>query len=110
MSKKIRKGDRVLVITGNDRGKIGQVLSFNGERVVVEGVNVRKKHLRPTQQNQKGQIIDVECSIHISNVKVCVGETPVKLRVRENKEGEREYYYRQDQEEVLYRPVMRAKS
>lgn len=110
MHKKIRKGDRVLVIAGNDRGKIGQVLSFVDDRVIVEGVNVRKKHMKPTQQNQKGQIIDIERPIHISNVKICVDEKPVKLRVRTNNKGEREYYYLEDQKEVLYRPVNSAKS
>ncbi len=67
--RKVRKGDTVYVITGNDRGKSGKIIACKGERVVVEGVNIRKKHMRPTQQNQKGQIIDIERPIHISNVK-----------------------------------------
>lgn len=110
MSKHIRKGDQVIVIAGNDRGKIGKVLSLHDEKLVVEGVNVRKKHMKRTQQNQKGQIIDIERPIHISNVKVCVDEKPVKLKVRQNKEGERELYYREENKAVLYRPVKKAKS
>ncbi len=109
MSNKLRKGDQVIVITGNDRGKQGSVLANLGERVIVEGVNVRKKHMRRTQQNQKGQIIDIERPIHVSNVKVCVDGQPVKLRVRMNASGDRELYYLKDGKEVLYRAVKQAK-
>ena len=68
MSKKIRKGDRVLVIAGNDQGKTGEVLARSEDRVIVQGVNVRKKHLRRTQQMQGGRIVEMEAPIHISNV------------------------------------------
>jgi large subunit ribosomal protein L24 len=72
MGKWIKKGDRVLVIAGNDRGKSGEVLSRGEERILVQGVNVRKKHLKPTQQTQgKGRIIEMEVPIHISNVCLC---------------------------------------
>lgn len=72
MGKWIKKGDRVLVIAGNDRGKTGEVLSRGEERILVQGVNVRKKHLKPTQQTQgKGRIIEMEVPIHISNVCLC---------------------------------------
>lgn len=110
MSKKIRKGDQVIVITGNDRGKVGKVLSMNDEKLVIEGVNIRKKHMKRTQQNQKGQIIDIERPIHISNVKICVDEKPVKLRVRSNKQGERELYYLQENKAIVYRSLKKAKS
>jgi large subunit ribosomal protein L24 len=73
MSKKIRKGDQVLVLAGNDKGKKGEVLSRSEDRVVVSGVNVRKKHMKPTQQSQVqgGRIIEKEMSIDISNVQLC---------------------------------------
>src|SRR5271156_6494476 len=92
-NKRLRPGDAVLVIAGNNRGKTGKVLSCNDERIVVEGINVRKKHMKPTQQNQKGQIIDIECSIHVSNVKPSVEGRGVKLRARFNKAGKKELYY-----------------
>lgn len=101
--KKLRTGDEVVVITGNDRGKSGKILACNGNKIVVEGVNVRKKHMKPTQQNQKGQIIDIECPIQISNVKAFMGGKAVKLRTRTNKEGEKELYYREGKKEILYR-------
>ena len=66
---RIRKGDMVKVIAGNDRGKIGKVLKVFPEtnRVIVEGVNLIKKHSRPTQKNRRGGIIEKEGPIHSSN-------------------------------------------
>lgn len=67
---KIRRGDTVVVLSGNDRGKTGRVLSVNvdGNRVVVEGVRLVKRHARPSQRNPKGGIVEREGSIHLSNV------------------------------------------
>jgi large subunit ribosomal protein L24 len=61
----------VLVLSGADRGKTGRVLRVIPEkdRVVVEGVNIIKRHSRPTQKNPKGGIVEKEAAIHISNVK-----------------------------------------
>jgi large subunit ribosomal protein L24 len=66
----VRSGDTVIVIAGNDRGKVGEVKSCDRRRgrVVVAGVNLRWKHKRPTQQSPKGERIQEECSIHHSNV------------------------------------------
>lgn len=71
MKKTIKKGDRVLVIAGNDRGKTGEVLSRADERVLIQGINVRKKHMKRTQGTQAGRIIEMEVPIHISNVCRC---------------------------------------
>jgi large subunit ribosomal protein L24 len=67
---KIRRGDTVVVLSGNDRGKHGRVLSVDAaaERVVVEGVRLIKRHARPTQRNPKGGIVEREGAIHMSNV------------------------------------------
>jgi large subunit ribosomal protein L24 len=66
----IRKGDRVRVIAGKDKGKEGKVLRSmpEKERVVVENVSMIKKHARPTQKNPQGGIIEMEGTIHVSNV------------------------------------------
>jgi len=66
----VRKGDTVLVIAGKDRGKRGKILRVLPEqqRVVVEGVNMIKKHVRPTREMMQGGIIDQEAPIHASNV------------------------------------------
>lgn len=67
---KIRKGDMVKVVSGNDRGKTGKVLKVFPEvdRVIIEGVNLIKRHTRPTQKNRKGGIIEKEGPINASNV------------------------------------------
>jgi large subunit ribosomal protein L24 len=67
---KIKKGDRVVVITGRDKGKEGEVLKVlpSESRVIVQGVNVAKRHTRPSAANPSGGILDKELPIHISNV------------------------------------------
>lgn len=67
---KIRKGDTVKVVTGNDRGKTGKVLKTFPEsyRVIIEGVNLVKRHTRPSQKNRKGGIVEKESAVHVSNV------------------------------------------
>jgi len=66
----VKKDDVVIVITGKDKGKKGRVIAaFPREnRVLVEGVNMVKKHTRPSQQNPQGGIIEQEAPIHVSNV------------------------------------------
>lgn len=67
---KIRKGDRVLVLAGKDKGKEGTVKRAipKSDKVVVEGINVAKRHRKPTKAMEQGGIIDLEMPIHISNV------------------------------------------
>ncbi|MCF6411844.1 50S ribosomal protein L24 [Pseudalkalibacillus salsuginis] len=66
----VKKGDKVQVISGKDKGKQGVVLQAlpKNNRVVVEGINVVKKHAKPSQDNPQGGILNVEASIHASNV------------------------------------------
>ncbi|KSU57436.1 50S ribosomal protein L24 [[Bacillus] enclensis] len=66
----VKKGDKVVVITGKDKGKTGTVLAAfpKNDRVLVEGINVVKKHAKPSQMNPQGGIISQEASIHVSNV------------------------------------------
>ena len=70
MSAKIKKGDRVVVLTGKDKGRQGAVLKVlpKEERVVVEGLNMVQRHTRPTQIDPQGGIKNKEASIHVSNV------------------------------------------
>lgn len=67
---KIKKGDQVIVIAGADKGKVGTVQKAFPKlnKVVVEGVNVRKKHQKPTQKNPEGSILDIYAPIDVSNV------------------------------------------
>lgn len=109
MSKKIRKGDRVLVIAGNDKGKSGEVLSCMEERVLVQGVNIRKKHMRPTQQTQGGRIVEMELPIHISNVALCDKEgQKLNVHVRVGKNGAKDLVYGKGEKESVYRSVKKV--
>ena len=67
----VKKNDSVVVISGNDKGKAGKILKVFPlkSRVIVEGVNIRKRHMRPTQGQPQGTIIEREFPIHASNVK-----------------------------------------
>ena len=68
---KIKVGDQVQVIAGKDKGKTGKVISTNKKdhKVVVENINMHKKHQKPTNTNEKGSIIDIALPIDVSNVK-----------------------------------------
>jgi len=67
---KIKKGDNVKVLSGNDKGKTGEVLDVipKSEKIVVKGVNIRKKHVKARKQGEESGIIPVECAIHVSKV------------------------------------------
>ena len=69
---KIKKGDTVEVLSGNDKGKTGEVLEVmpKAEKVIVKGVNVRKKHVKPRKQGEEGGIIPIECAIPSSKVNI----------------------------------------
>ncbi len=60
MTKWIKKDDNVVVIAGNDKGKTGTVLKRDGDKILIKGVNVRKKHIKRTQKNQQSQIAYIE--------------------------------------------------
>ena len=87
----VRKGDQVKVIAGNYRGTQGRVLRVlpRRNRVVIEGVNMRKKHERPSQANPEGGIVTMEMPIHASNVMlVCPHcEEPSRVRRRHGPDG-----------------------
>ena len=85
----IKVGDNVRVITGSNKGKEGKVLKvFRKEnKVLIDGVNIVKKHVKPNRQNETGGILEVEAPIHLSNVKVLGKETKkeTKKEVKETK-------------------------
>jgi large subunit ribosomal protein L24 len=66
----VKKGDKVKVIAGKDKGKTASVIKAipKMDMVLVEGINMKKKHQKPRKQGQKGQVIDVARPIHVSNV------------------------------------------
>ena len=89
MARHIRKSDTVIVTAGNDKGVTGEVLRVIAEkdRVVVQGVNMRTRHLKPTQANPQGGLLRREQSIHISNVSPVVDGKPTRVRFETKKDG-----------------------
>jgi len=80
---KIKKDDSVQVIAGNGKGKTGKVLKvFPKEgRVIIEGINLRKRHTKPSQANQQGGIVEKEAPVHISNVMIIDPKTNEPSRI-----------------------------
>ncbi len=100
---RIRKGDRVAVITGRAKGKTGEVLRVlrKTDRVLVQGVNMVKRHTRPTQAGPGG-IIEQEASLHISNVAHIDPKTdqPTRIGIRIDKDGQKVRYSKRSNEAI----------
>jgi large subunit ribosomal protein L24 len=84
----VHKGDEVLVISGSQRGRKGKVLEIitNSSRALIEGVNMIKKHVRPTQENPKGGVMEREGTVHISNLKLISRPKGEKAAAKKSKE------------------------
>lgn len=95
MKTKLKRNDTVQIVTGKDKGKTGQILRIEGQgndtKVIVQGLNMVKKAVKPRRQNEKGGIIDVEAPLHITNVMILCrkcGPTRVGIK-REGGEAQR---------------------
>ena len=88
---KIKKNDKVIILSGKERGKIGTVLKVNSEkeRVIVEKINMVKRHSRPSQYVAQGGIIEKEAPIHISNVMIVCNKCaePTRIGYRKHDDG-----------------------
>ena len=101
--KNIRKGDEVIVITGKDKGRRGTVLRVDGDRLLVENVNVVKKHQKPNPaKNMAGGIIEKEMPVHISNVMLFnpVSQKGDRVGVKALGDGRRVRIFRSNNEVV----------
>ena len=91
---KLKKGDKVIVIAGKDRGKTGTILRAipNENKVLVEGINVVKRHRKPTAKSRQGQIVELPMPIHASNVAVVDPKTgkPSRIKIIRTADGTRE--------------------
>ena len=89
MPRHIIKGDSVIVTAGNDKGMVGEVLHVfpKDDRVIVHGVNVRSKHIKPSQVNPQGGVIKKEMSIHISNVSPVADGKPTRVKFQTKPDG-----------------------
>ena len=87
----LKVGDKVIVIAGKDKGKEGKIILKKNDKVLVEGVNMVKKHVKPNGQDQTGGIIDKEALIHISNVMMIDPKTKKRTRIAHeiNKDGKK---------------------
>lgn len=88
---KIKKGDTVLITTGKDRGRTGKVsraLPREGG-ILVEGINLKKKHVRPKREGEKGQIVDVPAVLDVSNIKIICPKCGKAVRVGYKIEGDK---------------------
>jgi large subunit ribosomal protein L24 len=102
MAAKIKKGDRVVVLTGKDKGRQGTVLRVlpKEERVVVEGLNMVQRHTRPTQFDPQGGIKNKEAPLHLSNVAV-VDSNGKPTRVGFRVEGDKKVRFAKTTGEVI---------
>ncbi|WP_269713709.1 50S ribosomal protein L24 [Caulobacter sp. NIBR2454] len=102
MAAKIKKGDRVVVLTGKDKGKQGSVLAVfpKEERVLVEGLNIVQRHTRPTQGDPQGGIKNKEAPLHVSNVSL-VDSKGKATRVGFRVEGDKKVRFAKTTGEVI---------
>ena len=89
MARHVRKGDLVYVRSGKDRGRTGRILRAipDKDQVVVEGINVCKKHVKPSQNNPQGGIIQKEMPVHASNVSPVADGKPTRVRFETRPDG-----------------------
>ena len=85
----VRKGDQVMITAGSHKGQTGEIsrVLTKSDRVVIKGINLQTKHVKPTRINPQGSIITKEASIHISNVSPAVEGKPSRVRFEIGKDG-----------------------
>jgi len=88
---KLKKGDNIIAIAGKDKGKKGKIVRVipKENKVVVEGINILKKHQRPRKTGEKGQVIKIAMPIHVSNVMVIDPKTEKGSRIGKKKLGDK---------------------
>lgn len=104
----IKKGDKVLVIAGNEKGRTGNVLRRKGDKVVVQGMNIRKKHAKRRAQVQTPSIIEIEMPIHISNLSLCDDDgKAINVKAHRTKK-EKELFYMKGDKKVVLRTLKKS--
>ncbi len=90
---KIKKGDTVLVISGKDKARKGKVIEVfpKQNRLIVEGINLRKKHMKPKKSGEKGQIVETSAPLNASDVKFICSKCGKAARTRYKLEGKKKY-------------------
>ena len=90
---KVKKGDNILVIAGKDKGRTGKIMkSFPKElKVLVEGINLKKKHVRPKREGEKGQVVQIPAVLDISNIKLICPKCGKAARIGYSIENKEKY-------------------
>lgn len=88
---KLKTGDKVVVVSGSNKGREGKITKILDNKVIVEGVNIVKKHLKPKNNNGTGEIIEMEAPIHASNVMLIDPKTkkPTKVKIEKDSKGKK---------------------
>ena len=88
---KLKTGDKVVVVSGSNKGKEGKITKILDNKVIVEGVHIVKKHLKPKNNNGTGEIIEMEAPIHVSNVMLSDPKTkkPTKVKIEKDSKGKK---------------------
>ena len=88
---KVKKGDSVLIIAGKDKGRTGKITRALPKemKILVEGINLKKKHVRPKREGEKGQVVDIPAALDVSNIKIICPKCGKATRVGYIVEGER---------------------
>ncbi|MFN3316623.1 MAG: 50S ribosomal protein L24 [Raineya sp.] len=98
----VKTGDTVLVIAGNEKGKKGKILKMltDKQRAIVEGLNIVKKHIKPSAQNPQGGIVEKEAGIHLSNLMLIDPKTgePTRIGRKLNEKGKLQRYSKKTKE------------
>ena len=98
----VKKGDFIKVISGSERGKIGKIIRviYKTNKVIVENINIRTKHIKPNQKTEKGQIIQIETPIHSSNVMLYSQKTQIasRYRIQNNEKSTKQRLLKKTQE------------
>lgn len=109
MSKWIKKGDQVMIIAGNEKGKVGAVVARHEDKIVVKGVNVRKKHVKSKDRAATSRVEEIELPVHISNAALCDADGKrIHVKVRETSKGGKELFYVVDGKETVYRELKKT--
>ena len=89
--RKLKTGDKVVVVAGSNKGKEGKITKILDTKVIVEGVNIVKKHLKPRNNNGTGEIVEVEAPINASNVMLVDPKTkkPTKVKMDKDSKGKK---------------------
>ena len=88
---KLKTGDKVIVVAGSNKGREGKINKILDSKVIVEGVNIVKKHLKPKNNNGTGEIVEVEAPIHASIVMLVDPKTkkPTKVKIEKDSKGKK---------------------